>query len=314
MGMLTFKEKVLFPALSIKLNGFELGFNINAKPSAIHTWFVLQVLQVDILRVRRKAGGPLQWTFLGYVFKNVADDLDSLRGTKKESEDDGSASYHHYLGRQKRFDYKMIGIVLSLVMFVCVGILASKLLPATIGLLMPIIVASPVVSMTWVQWLISWRTFVAWNQMQSGLYGLFYQLVHGAGDRDPSSGIVFALVHYRVWLWALIAVPAILMNAQVELFVLLSSGLISLWDAQEVKQAVLYFKWPLVLVKHLYLLGYNFAEGPGDRHWRPIALETSQPLGKGNRLAGLIAKYTCYANPLYQATLNEAEPLTNRGG
>jgi hypothetical protein len=225
-----FIKDYCIPSFSIKVSGFELGLNYYIREHSElggyeRTWFVLQIADVDICRIK-KAPLASEYTFFGY--KRTYDEGDYIPS----------------------FDFKAINLLIAIGLFLTAGLAMGSIMPQVFITLVPVLF-EPIAGMSIYSILLSYRVFVVLLQVQIFLANFIHQILNGrTNDRDT----IAPLFHYRIWAFLLI-LPAVCLDYSPFMFVMASTAVISILDVIAVKQSIFMFSW---LLLHLNVMGFDF--------------------------------------------------------
>ena len=342
MGLITVSEKVksylraLIPVLSLKINGFEFTINLRkiwrgrlnegVLNEGVETiYFRLQLMDIDLLSFSRvdiepkstskssdsPAGTPRRTVaILGVKYQikpyitgyNAGTSTISDRGFSQQKND-----------KLVQLDLRLVSVLVAMMMIYTIHYFAPSAVFVTS--IMPIL-HTPLSQLSAVGWLTSYRAFIAWQQVQL-VIGEWIYLAAGGRLYEPSYDSVrsylLPLFHYRTVIYFAIIAPAVLLQYQVMMFLVIGSALISVLDVVFQYQDV--FKLSLFSVFNFNFAGLNILPDSRKEDYQPsrdivtFKLLSFSLLKSKTTLRDKISKANDQMNPSYDKTLYKTDVI-----
>lgn len=269
--------KRLNPQFSVKVSGFELSYNypmgaadferqgdgvtLEMSVEKTHQWFVLQCVDVDLLRICSRHAYEIHstWevTVFGYKKATKTNRLTqrdlAFRNSSTTSNHRRANRAHQEVEQSTFFDWKLANLLMAIVLLAVCGMYLSHLLPHGIKTLIPALL-QPIGQMSILTFMISYRTLVAWAQLQLAIINV----VAIRGKRMIWKDYIYPFIHPRI-LFFVAVIPAIIYGYYPAIFLLCATGLISVYDILNAQQSLFMFHLPICF---LYLnIGCDLREG-----------------------------------------------------
>ena len=307
--------KRLNPQLSIKVSGFELSYNYPIGSSQdgrtgdsaaqflacekTHQWFVLQCMDVDLLRVCNRSGGGVHdiWELTAFGYKKttktnlITEQARQFGGRQQISNRPSVSRRERRVEKHTFFDWKLVNLLLAVMVLATCSMYLSHLLPNVIKTLIPALL-QPIGQMSILTFMISYRTLVALAQLQLAVINLVVSRAKQRVWKD----YVYPFLHPRIFFFVAI-IPAIVYGYYPAIFLLCATGLISLYDILNAQQSLFMFHLPICF---LYLnIGCDLREG--HKNFQAACVDFPlYRLGKDTRAFNKIREENAHLNPDFE--------------